>query len=72
MCCNDIMDKEPYDIYGYEQAIARDALKLYKRSSSHDKIIRSEKYTKVGAGFLLKIDAYGGVGGYVCEANFEK
>lgn len=52
--------------------VARDALKLYKRSSSHDKIIRSEKYTKVGAGFLLKIDAYGGVGGYVCEANFEK
>ena len=72
ICCCGIMGIEPFDAYGYEKGIAWEALNMYKESSGHDAIVRSKKYTKIGAGFLLKVDAYGGVYGFTCEANFEK
>ena len=72
VCCKNFVLGDYYETYGSERAIAKNAFDHFRESSAHDTTMKSKKYTKDGAGFLLVSDPYGGIAAYTCEANFEK
>ena len=72
VCCTNFVLGDYYETYGSERAIAKNAFDHFRESSAHDTTMKSKKYTKVGAGFLLVSDSYGGIAAYTCETNFEK
>lgn len=56
-----------------ESALAKKAFQNFKSSSSHNKIMKAEKYTKVGAAFYIEGSSKSGyLSGACCEANFER